>query len=195
MKLRRATLVAAAVMLLGSGWLGIGCGGGGGGGGGPTTPPNPIPPPSNITFTPDSSGGSNSISLSTGSGGSGSVFVLDVDAQSVTDLYGVSFVLEYPSDLLKFTRNSESEGTFLSEGGQVDTDLQVSERTSGEVVVGITRLGIVPGASGSGTLLSLEFTRRAAGTDRMDMVDHDALDSIGDVQLDVTWVSGSVTVR
>ena len=187
---RRGFLALGVALLLGSGWVSTGCGGGGGGGG-PTSPP---PPSTGITFSSDSGGGSNSISLSSG-GGSGSVFILDVEASNVTDLYGVSFTLHYPAQLLAYSRNSESEGTFLSEGGSVDTDLQASERQAGEVTVGISRLGEVSGASGSGLLLSLEFTRRSAGTGRMDMMDHDALDSYGDVQLDVTWVSGSVTVR
>lgn len=191
MKRRLTFLGVSAVLLLASGWATTGCGGGGGGGG-PTGPPPP--PASSISFTPDSSGGSNSISLSSG-GGSSSVFILDVDARSVTDLYGVSFILTYPDTLLAFSNNSESEGTFLSESGSVATDLQAAERTPGEVTVGITRLGDVPGASGSGLLLSLEFTRRAAGTGRMDMTDTNALDSVGVVQADITWVSGSVTVR
>jgi hypothetical protein len=184
-----ALLVAALVM---SGWAGTGCGGGGGGGGGgPTEPP---PPASSISFSADASAGANSIYLSSG-GGSGSVFILEVDAQSVTDLYGASFVVSYPDDLLDFTRNSEEEGSFLSESGSVDTDLQVSERTSGEIVVGVTRLGEEPGASGSGNLVSLRFTRRAAGSGPIEMVDQAAVDSFGDVQEDVTWIGGSVTVR
>ena len=154
----------------------------------------PTVPPSGITFSPDSSAGSNSIALSSG-GGSGNVFILDVDAQSVTDLYGVSFLLTYPNDLLSYSKNSESEGTFLSESGDVDTDLQVSQRQPGELTVGISRLGEVPGVSGSGNLLSLEFTRRSAGSGPLEMTDHDAVDSLGEIQVEVTWISGSVTVR
>jgi len=193
MKWRSVTMVVSALVLAGSGWLVTGCGGGGGGGG-PTTPP-PVNPPSSISFSPDSSAGSNSIYLSTGQGGSGSLFVLDVDTQSVTDLYGASFVLEYPNNLLAFRKKSESEGSFLSDGGEFRTDLQVKQRTPGEITVGITRLGEVPGASGSGTLLSLEFTRRSVGSGPMEMVQHNALDQYGVVQADVTWIGGSVTVR
>lgn len=189
MRWARGLLAPSVVLLLFFGWVSTGCGGGGGGG--PTAPP---PPTSGISFSPDSSSGSNSIRLSSG-GGSGSTFILDVDAQSVTDLYGVSFVLHYPATLLAYSNNSETEGTFLSESGAVNTDLQVNERRAGEVTVGISRLGEVPGASGSGPLLSLEFTRRAAGTGRMEMMDHDALDSFGEVQVEVSWISGSVTVR
>lgn len=181
----------SALLLTASGWVSTGCGGGGGGG--PTSPP-PIDPPSSISFSADGAAGANSISLSSG-GGSSSTFILDVDAQSVTDLYGVSFILEFPNDLLSFVRNSETEGTFLSENGAVDTDVQASLRKAGEVTVGISRLGEVPGASGSGMLLSLEFSRNGAGSGPMQMTDHDALDSFGEVQIDVTWVGGTVTVR
>jgi len=190
MKWRWGLLTLGVFLLMSSSWVSTGCGGGGGGGG-PTAPP---PPSSGISFSSDSSSGSNSIRLSSG-GGSGSLFILDVDAQSVTDLYGVSFILHYPANLLAYSNNSETEGTFLSENGSVDTDLQVTERQAGEVIVGISRLGEIPGAAGSGTLLSLEFNRRASGTGRMEMMDHDALDSFGDVQVEVTWVSGTVTVR
>lgn len=191
MKWQSVVSALTLVVLSATGWVSIGCGGGGGGGGGPTEPP---PPSSSISFSPSGSAGANSISLSSG-GGSGSTFILDVDAQSVTDLYGVSFILTYPDNLLGFTRDSEEEGSFLSESGSVDTDLQVRERTAGEVVVGISRLGEVPGASGSGNLLSLRFTRRSAGSGPMEMTENDAVDSFADVQLDITWVNGSVTVR
>lgn len=185
------TALLSAVILMAFSWLGTGCSGGGGG---PTSPPPPTVPPSGISFSPDSSAGPNSIYLSSG-GGSGSTFILDVDTQSVTDLYGVSFLLTYPDNLISFRKNSELEGTFLSESGSVDTDLQVSQRQPGEITVGISRLGEVPGATGSGNLLSLEFGRKAAGSGSIQMTDHDALDSFGEVQIDVTWIGGSVTVR
>jgi len=152
-------------------------------------------PPSGVTFTPDASAGANSIYLSAGQGGSSSALVLEVDAQSVTDLYGVGFLLRYPDDLLSYSKNSAAEGSFLSESGEVDIDLQVRERSDGELTVGISRLGEVPGATGSGTLLSLEFTRKSAGSGPMEMADHDALDSYGEVQVAVTWIGGSVSVR
>ena len=192
MKWRMTLAALSAVCLLASSWASTGCGGGGGGGGGPTNPPTI--PPSGISFSPDASASANSISLSSG-GGSGSLFILDVEVQGVTDVYGVSFLLTYPDSLLAFSRNSESAGTFLSANGEFEIDLQASERNAGEVTVGISRLGEVAGASGSGLLLSLEFTRRAAGTGRMEMTDHDALDSYGVVQGEVDWISGSITVR
>lgn len=77
----------------------------------------------------------------------------------------------------------------------MDTDLQVDQRTAGEVFVGITRLGEVPGATGSGNLLSLEFTRKTTGSGPMEMTDHDALDSLGIAQVDVNWIGGTITVR
>ncbi len=192
-RLSRFSLVLMMLALSLSGWVGNGCGGGGGGGGGPTQPPT-VNPPSDISFSPASSPVSNSIYLSSG-GGAGSTFILEVEAQNVSDLYSVSFILNYPDDYLTFSRGSESEGTFLSANGEFDTSVEASERTTGEVAVGITRLGEVPGVNGSGSLLTIEFRRQAAGSGPLQMVDPAALDSFGVEQVEVTWIGGSVTVR
>jgi len=191
---RSASVVVAGLLLVGLFWVSAGCGGGGGGGG-PTAPPPPTQPPMGVTFTADAPASANSVYLVAGSGGSPGRFVLDVEVQNVTDLYGVGFVLEYPAALLKFEKNGTTEGTFLSDNGAFDTDLVAKARTAGEVTVGISRLGLVPGADGSGTLLSLEFTTRANGSGALVFAENDALDSLGEVQEDVTWIGGSATVR
>jgi len=168
------------------------CGGGGGGGGGPTQPPAPQ---SSVVYTPDASAGSNSIYLGTGSGSAGSTWVMNISAQSVSDLYGVSLLIDFPSNLLSFSDDSESEGSFLDGGGDFDTELVVRERGgSGEITVGLSRLGLVPGADGSGMLLSLRFNARSSGTGTIDIRNGAAVDSLGVVQEDVTFIGGSVRV-
>ncbi|MES1211036.1 MAG: hypothetical protein ABUL63_01750, partial [Acidobacteriota bacterium] len=68
--------------------------GGGGGGGGPTEPPPPPPPTRGIVFTPGSAVTSG-ISLTAAAAPDNSTLVLEVRANSVTDLYGVAFNLRY----------------------------------------------------------------------------------------------------
>ena len=131
--------------------------------------------------------------LDAGSGGSASVFVLAVETQSVTDLYGVSFVLEYPTDLLSFRKGSANEGAFLN--GSFDTELLVRQRSSGELTVGISRIGEEPGATGSGLLLTLEFDTRNSGTGTLTLSEEAAVDSFGQQQVDVTFIGGSIQIR
>jgi hypothetical protein len=179
---RRAALLALA--------LAAAACGGGGGGGGPTQPPPPQP---GITFTPAGATTQNSVALATGAGGSSTVLVLDLHANQVQNLYGVSFDLRYPSTVLRFDR--ALQGTALSMGGAVSTSLQVAESPAGNLVVGLTRLGAVPGMSGSGSLLTLEFAARTAGTGDLTFVAPSAVDPDGKAVAGVTWAAGSVQVR
>ena len=167
----------------------FGCGGGGGGGGGPTEPP---PPSSGVQFTPAAAAGADSIYLAQGSGGVANRFVLDVRASQVTDLYGVSFNLEFPSARLRFIPGGTTEGSFLSANGS--TDLIVEEDSPGVLVVGLSLLGNVGGRDGSGTLLSLAFEPVSAGSGPLQMREHDAVNSAGDVMDQIQWIGGSVSV-
>ena len=191
MKTRPFAALSSVLLIAGLVWFGIGCGGGGGGG--PTQPPPPVVPPSGVTFTPDRAASGNSVFLDAGVGGSATVFVLAVEAQSVTDLYGVSFVLEYPNNLLAYRKGSATEGPFLN--GDNSTDLIVKQRTPGELTVGISRLKEVPGATGSGLLLSLEFETRNSGSGSMRLSEEAAIDSVGQAQEDVSFIGGTVNVR
>jgi hypothetical protein len=168
----------------------FGCGGGGGGGGGgPTEPP---PPSSGVQFTADAPAGTNSVYLAQGSSSVANRFRLDVRASQVNDLYGVSFNLEYPEARLRFLPGSTSEGSFLSSNGS--TDLIVEEDSPGLIVVGLSLLGDVEGRDDSGTLLSLEFETLSAGSGPIQMRQHDAVNSTGDVMDEVEWIGGTVNV-
>ncbi|HXU44314.1 MAG TPA: cohesin domain-containing protein [Thermoanaerobaculia bacterium] len=163
-----------------------GGGGGGGGGGGPTQPP----PPS-IIFSPASAGPSNAITLASGIATTANNLDLEVRAATVQNLFGVSFDLHYPTAVLRFA--GRTEGTFLGAGG-VPTTIQVVENPAGNLVVGLSRLGAVAGASGSGTLISLEFSRVAAGTGAFEFASPAAFDGSGHRITGLTFVAGSVQV-
>lgn len=162
-----------------------GGGGGGGGGGGPTTPG-----PS-VTFSPSGTVGPEALVLRESPDSTPNRLVLELVAQDVVGLYGISFDLQYPSSVLSFEAASE-EG-FLAEDG-ADTSLQVAEQPVGNLVIGLTRLGRVPGVSGDGVLLRLELRAvgNGGGTLRFDA--NQAFDSGGDPMPSVRWGAGTVQV-
>jgi len=159
-------------------------GGGGGGGGGPTAPPPPTP---GIVFTPQGAATVNSVSLASGTGTTANTLILEVRATQVTDLYGVAFDLAYPSAQLQFTR--ATAGALLS-GGSV----QAVASPPGTLIVGGTHLGNVAGATGSGVLMTLEFSAASAGQGNLTFSRNSAFDSHGTAMTGVGWVAGSVTV-
>jgi hypothetical protein len=164
------------------------CGGGGGGGGGPTAPtPPPPPPPPGIVFTAAGSAGANSLFLASGAGTTANTLILELRASQVSDLYGVAFDLSYPGAQLQFTR--VTAGPLLANGSA-----QAVTAAPGTLVVGGTHLGAVAGASGSGVVLTLEFTALAAGGGSFVFSRNSALDSDGDIIPNVSWLAGSVQV-
>lgn len=165
----------------------VACGGGGGGGGGGPTQPQP-----GVTFSPSSTAGSNSIALSGAGDTNATTFTLSVDANQVTDLYGVAFDLSYPQSVLSFQQ--ATEGTVLNAGGGTQTSLQVAEASNGDLLVGLSRLGSVSGLTGSGTLLTLKFTITAGGSGNIDFSANHAYDSNGSPISGMQWVGGTLQV-
>ncbi len=192
--MRRVLLAGLALALVAA--FGAGCGGGGGSS--PTAPPPPPPPPppptEGIAFTPDGVPGANTVYLDgVDTTDLTSRFVVEVRANDVEDLYGVSFDLQYPTDLLTWRRGNFTEGSFLDEGGAVETEILIDRRPAGNLVVGISRLGDAPGVSGSGLLFSLEFVNEAVeGTGALTFSDNDVVDSAGNIQEDSQWLAGTI---
>lgn len=158
-------------------------GGGGGGGGGPTQPPPP-----GIRFTQSGSAGSNSIYLTQGGQTNAGRLFLEVRVNDVDELYGVAFDLTYPTQALSFVRGTE--GNFFK--GQ--TSLQIAERTNGIVVVGHTNLGAGDPESGSGRLMTLEFTPVASGSGGINFTNEQAFGR-GSLPKTVSFVGGTVSVQ
>jgi hypothetical protein len=159
------------------------CGGGGGGGGGPTAPP---PPTRGIVFTPGSAVTSG-ISLSAAAPPDNSTLVLEVRADSVTDLYGVAFNLRYPNTVLRYVR--ATQGPFLT-----GASLQVAEGTGGALIVGLSKLGTMAGSSGSGVLLTLEFQSVAAGDGTFSFANNTAINSTAQTLSSLSWSAGTARV-
>lgn len=159
------------------------CGGGGDGGG-------PIqPPPASLTYTPTAPAPANSLSLGRANGTDPNQLVVELQGRGVTDLYGVAFDLTYPS-VLRY--EGATEGTWLSASGAAQTSLQVAPQT-GRLVIGLSRLGAIGGASGDGALLSLRFTAVAAGNGALQFSNPEAFTSTS-AAYTVQWIGGSVSV-
>ena len=173
------------------GLLLLACSGGGGDGGSPTVPPMP-PPPAPIGFTPSGTGGAESLALTEGPGTGRDSLFLSLEGTAVVDLYGIAFDLTFPSNLLNFV--GVTEGAFLSGGGSVDTSLQVAQNPPGTLVVGLSRLGQVAGRSGTGSLLSIEFSRAQAGQGSFGFVNNQGFDSTGAAIATLQWSGGTVNV-
>ena len=176
--MKRFVVLLAAVAVLAA------CGGGGGGRG-PTDPPPP--PPQSLTFTPAGSASADALVL-TRQGTGITTLMLALEAREVDSVYGVFFDLSFPPSVLDF--QSADAGSFLTAGGS-DISLQVAEQ-DGNLVVGITRLGLVGGVSGSGTVLTLTFQVVGGGSGQLAFSRNGALDSNGG-NVDLSWLGGSVT--
>jgi len=138
-------------------------------------------------FTSTGTSSPNSIVLASGTGSNATTLILEVRAISVTDVYGVAFDLRYPSNLLQFVRATPGA---LFEAGSA----QAAAAGEGNLVVGATRLGEVPGVTGSGTLLTLEFTALTAGDGTFSFARNSALDPDARPLQGVTWAAGTVRV-
>lgn len=181
------TITTAALSTL------VACGGGGGGGGGGGLPPTQ-PPAVGAVFTPDGPAGNNSIALASGQGGGATSFVLDVVASGVSDLYGVSFDLQFPRNAMTLRPNQSSEGTFLSGPDDARTELIIQEQPAGTLVIGYSRLGQAGGVDGSGRLFSLEFALVNNGSGPLALSQTHTIDPFGETQSGVTWVGGSIVI-
>jgi hypothetical protein len=162
-----------------------GCGGGGGSPSDPSPPPTPTPPPGISVAITTPSGAA--ITLARAARTTSNLLVLEVRASAVSGLYGAAFDLQYPAGLLDY--QGRVAGPFLG----ADASIQVFESAPGNLVVGASRLGNVPGVDGSGVLLELELARQAAGTGNLSFTNNAAFAADG-TQLVVGWGNGTVTV-
>lgn len=114
-----------------------------------------------ISFTPAvSPPPSGSIAL-TLRGSTAEELSLTLIARDVENLYGFALDLVFNPAVISF--ESSAQLNFLAQGG-VGIATEVAENPEGRVVIGQSRLGEVPGVSGSGELLGLTFRAVAAGT-------------------------------
>jgi hypothetical protein len=108
----------------------------------------------------------------------GSSAAVDVNIAGVTDLYDFQLDLTFNPAVLEAT--GVTEGSFLSGGGATFFLSGFIDNTAGSVTFNAdTLLGLVPGASGNGTLLEFDFTALEAGTSALDLANVILQDSNG----------------
>ncbi|MDE2850075.1 MAG: cohesin domain-containing protein [Acidobacteriota bacterium] len=150
-----------------------------GGGGSPTAPAAPVMS-TGIIFSPASP---TDPAIALRGNASGSTVEIEVYAVGVDDLYGVSFELRFPADLLRY--ESHGPGVFPS--------LEATRAGVGQLLVGATHLGPVDGVSGGGAIVVARFTAIANGDGRFDFSGEEAFDSFGD-RLTLNWHGGTVSI-
>ena len=162
------------------------------GGSSPTTPrPPPMPPPPpTISFVSDNaSATANSIVLLMTATGTDS-FTLTLTANNVTDLFG--YALDIVFDTTMVTLVNSQFRVFLDAEGITVTS-QMIQTTPGTLIIGQSRVGAVAGVTGTGALLTLDFTAIAAGSTTIAIQNAGAFASTG-ATLATEFVGGTVTV-
>jgi len=161
------------------------------GGSTPTTPrPPTTPPPPSVTFVADASnGGIDAIALSLTSS-TAEAFTLALMASEVTDLFGYGVDITFDPAVVMF--DTATMGTFL-DGEGITVTTQITEGPVGTLVIGQSRVGAVPGMSGSGTLVSLDFRSVAPGTSTLSTSNDGAFDSTG-AAMTTEFFGGTATV-
>lgn len=148
-----------------------------------------------VFFTAEATPEEGSIYLAADEAELDGTFELRVEAERVEALFGLAFQLRFPNDLLSFRPNLTDEGDLMSGAGEFETAFEVA-RFGDLVTVGLTRLGEVEGAVGSGRLLTLRFAVRdaAEGEGALDFERNDTRDPRGRIQEGVGWIAGSIEV-
>jgi hypothetical protein len=100
---------------------------------------------------------------------------VEVRIEGGYDVSSVPFHVQHDGKVLQFER--VYAGDFLSRDGSAPVVMAAPLEGSNEVAVGITKTGIGPGISGSGTLLTLQFRVVAAGTTPLTFAQEQVLNS------------------
>jgi general secretion pathway protein D len=90
---------------------------------------------------------------------------LDIALTSVKDLYGSILTISYDPKIVDF--KAATEGGFLKKDNQQTSFLFSNNLKAGTVDIYITRIGDVGGVEGAGTLCSVVFQAKSAGTSQV----------------------------
>lgn len=86
---------------------------------------------------------------------------VQIAVSGVQELFSAPFYFYYDPAMLSL--ESMSEGDFLRQDGRSTTFLKSMSPALGRVIVGLSRMGAVPGVSGSGTLVTVTLKAKAPG--------------------------------
>jgi general secretion pathway protein D len=129
------------------------------------TPSQPPPQPALQSpvqaSVPASSGASFAFDPPSISQKMGSTFAVNVMVSGVQNAYSVPLQVNYDPKLLEVM--NVSNGTFLSQDGQIVTLVKRDDDTSGTLQINATRPPGSPGVSGQGTIVTLTFRAKTPG--------------------------------
>ena len=176
----RYLLIMISILML---FLISACGGGGGS--------SPTGPGMTVVFS-GSSSGYNVYMASNSSLSSGSVLAIDIKVDSVSNVFGAAFDVDF--DSTKMTYSSYSAGSFLETGGNSVSYQPVPQSgNSGKLIVGASRQAPSGGQSGSGTLVTLKFNVTGATSTSFS---NNSLKDSSNNTISATWSGGgTVTVQ
>ena len=118
---------------------------------------------------------------------------IDIDVSQVTDLYAFQFDVDFVPGIL--SASSVTEGAFLQTAGPTTFIPGSIDNAAGSISFNAdTLIGSIPGASGSGTLLSIEFEAVSGGTSPITISNVTLLDSTL-AAITATANNGAVTVQ
>jgi len=109
----------------------------------------------------------------------GDEYNMSVEVNKVEDLYAVCFTVKFAPYARTLVASNVAEGDFLSQGSYPTFFYYTISAFEGTIKVSITRVGDVPGVSGSGTLMTFKLTVVDAGESPIDLLDDILLDSNG----------------
>jgi len=107
-------------------------------------------------------------------GAVGQNFTINVNISNVTDLYGWEFKLGWNTTILDVVEICE--GPFLKNVADTFFTFKVNS-TACYIIADCTLLGMVPGASGDGTLATVKFYVKSKGNSVLDLFDTILIDS------------------
>jgi hypothetical protein len=123
----------------------------------------------------------------------GETFTVTINITNVEapGIYAYELKVYYNNTLLNATAASYPSGHFLpAPNFEVPPEIN---NTKGSVLFGVTRLGDVPGSTGSGVLATIQFTGIGVGVSSLELKDVSLLDPDGnDVSFSVN--NGTVTI-
>jgi general secretion pathway protein D len=117
---------------------------------------------------------------------------LDVLVEDATNVGAVPFYLLFDPAVVHVL--SASEGSFLNADGSPTSFMTSIDNTNGRLIVGLSRLGGDEGASGSGTLITLEIQATGAGETAL-AFSRAAMRDPSAAPLPARFLNGTVLVR
>ncbi len=124
--------------------------------------------------------------------GVGSFFSVPVSISAVTDLYDFQFDLAFDPSVLQL--QSVSEGAFLPSAGTTAFFSGLIDNTAGTVsFVADSLIGSIPGASGGGTLVNLDFQAVSLGSSALTLSNVILQDHLGN-DIPFTTLAGQAVV-